>query len=55
MDGVARKVRELVVYLGEDTELRCFNPDLATYPKESNVCLQTSKKKNLRLTLCLLV
>jgi hypothetical protein len=45
--GIASKAREPVVYLGEDIELRGFNPDLATYPKESNVYLQTSKKKKL--------
>ena len=49
------KARELAVYLDDDTKLRCFNPDLATYLKETNICLQISKKKNLWLTLCLQV
>jgi hypothetical protein len=29
---LASEVRELVVYLDDDTKLRCFNPDLSHLP-----------------------
>jgi hypothetical protein len=43
--SIATRAKESIVFLGEEIKLRHFSPNLATSPKESNVCLQTSKEK----------